>query len=169
LLHALSQAEFGLRRIDSSDIPETSNVAVTAQVAAANRNDAAVEQIVGRLSLEPRVSAVAWQMDWAIPEAQGAGPGFRQQAARMKAKLNSWNCGLVTRPWGLLCALIARPGNEYATKIANRDDGPGLRVSPTRDTVVLISNTNLVALTSALLGFRWKYRKTQTAFTRIGG
>jgi putative Mg2+ transporter-C (MgtC) family protein len=88
LLHALSQGEFGVRCIDSSDIPDTSNVAVTAQVAVANRNDAAVEQIVGWLSLEPRVSAVAWQMDWAIPEAQATGSGF--------PKHNSWNSRLVS-------------------------------------------------------------------------
>ena len=73
-------------------------MAVTAQVAAANRNDAAVEQIVGWLSLEPRVSAVAWQMDWAIPEAWARGSGVRQQATRIRTKLNSWNCGLVSDP-----------------------------------------------------------------------
>jgi len=69
LLHALSQGGCGLRRIDSSDIPDTSNVIVTALVVAARRNDAALEQIVGRLSLEPHVSAVAWQVDRTIPEA----------------------------------------------------------------------------------------------------
>ena len=53
LLHSLSQAGLGLRRIDSKDIPDTSKVAVTAQAVAAKRNDAALEQIVGRLSLEP--------------------------------------------------------------------------------------------------------------------
>jgi len=61
LLHALSQAGLGLRRIDSEDIPDTSKVAVTAQAVAAKRNDAALEQIVGRLSLEPQVTAATWQ------------------------------------------------------------------------------------------------------------
>ena len=69
LLHSLSQAELGLRRIDSKDIPDTSKVAVTAQAVAAKRNDAALEQIVGRLSLEPHVTAATWQVDRAIPEA----------------------------------------------------------------------------------------------------
>lgn len=32
-------------------------------------NSAALEQIVGRLSLEPPVSTVAWQVDRAIPES----------------------------------------------------------------------------------------------------
>jgi putative Mg2+ transporter-C (MgtC) family protein len=59
----------GLRRIDSSDIPDTAIVEITAQVLAAKRNDAALEQIVGRLSLEPHISAVAGQVDRTISEA----------------------------------------------------------------------------------------------------
>lgn len=69
LLHALSQAGLGLRRIESEDIPDTSKVTVMAQAVAAKRNDAALEQIVGRLSLEPTVSAATWQIDRSIPEA----------------------------------------------------------------------------------------------------
>ena len=68
LLHALSQAGLGLRRIDSEDIPDTSKVAVTAQAVSANRNDTALEQIVGRLSLEPYVSAATWQIERTISE-----------------------------------------------------------------------------------------------------
>ncbi len=40
LLHALSEAGLGLRRIESEDIPDTSKVTVTAQAVAAKRNDA---------------------------------------------------------------------------------------------------------------------------------
>jgi putative Mg2+ transporter-C (MgtC) family protein len=69
LLHALSQAGLGLRRMDSADIPETTKVIVTAQALAPKRNDAALEQIVGRLSLEPNITAATWQVDQAIPEA----------------------------------------------------------------------------------------------------
>ena len=69
LLHALSQAGLGLRRLDSEDIADTSKVTVKAQAVAAKRNDAALEQIVGRLSLEPNVSAATWQVDRSIPEA----------------------------------------------------------------------------------------------------
>jgi putative Mg2+ transporter-C (MgtC) family protein len=69
LLHALSQAGLGLRRLDSADIPDTSKVAVRAQAIGAKRNDAALEQIVGRLSLEPDVSAANWQVDRTNPEA----------------------------------------------------------------------------------------------------
>jgi len=54
---------------DSEDIPDTSKVTVTAQAVATKRNDTALEQIVGRLSLEPNVSAATWQIDRTIPEA----------------------------------------------------------------------------------------------------
>lgn len=69
LLHAFSQGRLGLRRMESADLSDTSKVVITAQVIAVNRNDAALEQIVGRLSLEPHISAVTWQVDRLIPEA----------------------------------------------------------------------------------------------------
>jgi putative Mg2+ transporter-C (MgtC) family protein len=68
LLHSLSQAGLGLRRIDSEDIEDTSKVTVTAQAVAATRIDGALEQIVGRLSLEPYVSAATWQIDRTISD-----------------------------------------------------------------------------------------------------
>jgi putative Mg2+ transporter-C (MgtC) family protein len=69
LLHALAQGGLGLRRIDSADIPDTAKVVITAQAWAAKRCDAALEHIVGRLSLEPQISAASWQVDRTIPEA----------------------------------------------------------------------------------------------------
>lgn len=69
LLQALSHAGLGLRRLDSEDVPDTSKVTVTAQAVASKRNDAALEHIVGRLSLDPNVSAATWQVDRSIPEA----------------------------------------------------------------------------------------------------
>jgi putative Mg2+ transporter-C (MgtC) family protein len=68
LLQALSQAGLGLHRITSEDIPETSKVIVTAQTVGAKRNDAALEQIVGRLSLEPDVSAANWEVERVVTE-----------------------------------------------------------------------------------------------------
>ena len=68
LLHALSQSGLGLRRMDSADIPDTSKVNVTAQAVAPKRIDAALEQIVGRLSLEPHITAASWGVDQAVPE-----------------------------------------------------------------------------------------------------
>ena len=69
LLQALSHAGLGLRRIESEDIPDTTRVTVTAQAVAPRRNDGALEQIVGRLSLEASVSSATWQIDRTIPEA----------------------------------------------------------------------------------------------------
>jgi putative Mg2+ transporter-C (MgtC) family protein len=72
LLHALSQSGLGLRRMDSEDIPDTLKVTVTAHAVAHKRDDAALEQIVGRLSLEPHISAATWQVDRMIPETEGS-------------------------------------------------------------------------------------------------
>lgn len=69
LLHALSGAELGLRQINSEDIPATSNVIVTANAMSSAQNNAALEQIVGRLSLEPYVSAAKWQVERAEIDA----------------------------------------------------------------------------------------------------
>ena len=69
LLHALSQSGLGLRRMDSADIPDSSKVNVTAQAVAAKRIDAALEQIVGRLSLEPHITAASWEVDRTVAEA----------------------------------------------------------------------------------------------------
>src|SRR5262245_22509367 len=69
LLQALSEAGLGLRRLDSEEVSDRSKVTVTAQAVSAKRNDAALEQTVGRLSLEPTVSGATWQIDRTIPEA----------------------------------------------------------------------------------------------------
>jgi putative Mg2+ transporter-C (MgtC) family protein len=69
VLHELSQAGLGLRRIDSEDIPDTSKIAVTAQAIAAKRDDAALERIVGRLSLEPHITAANWQVERTVADA----------------------------------------------------------------------------------------------------
>jgi putative Mg2+ transporter-C (MgtC) family protein len=68
LLHSLSQASLGLSRMDSADIADTAKVVITAQAIATKRSDAALEQIVGRVSLEPQVTAATWQVDSAILE-----------------------------------------------------------------------------------------------------
>ncbi|MGO8955310.1 MAG: hypothetical protein ACLPWS_13655 [Rhodomicrobium sp.] len=63
LLHALSQAGLGLRRIESEDLPDIAKVRVTAETAAGPRKDVALEQIAGRLSLELFVNAVSWEAE----------------------------------------------------------------------------------------------------------
>src|SRR5262249_38084926 len=69
LQRALAEAGLGLHRIHSADIIDTAKVTVTAQAVTSERKDAAIEAIVGRLSLEPFVIAAFWQIDRAIPEA----------------------------------------------------------------------------------------------------
>ena len=69
MLRELTHAGVGLRRIDSQDIPDTTKVRVTAQGVAAKRSDPALEQIVGRLSLEPEIFAATWQVDRSIPDS----------------------------------------------------------------------------------------------------
>ena len=62
-----------LRRLDSNDLEGTGRVIVTAFVSAHQRVDADVEKIVGRLSLEPTVSAARWQADVQLdPESQSS-------------------------------------------------------------------------------------------------
>lgn len=65
---APSQAGQGLRGIDSEAAPDRSKGAVKAQAVAANRNDAAMEPIVGRSRLEPRLTAAAGQVHHAIQD-----------------------------------------------------------------------------------------------------
>jgi putative Mg2+ transporter-C (MgtC) family protein len=62
LLQGTNSGGLGLRRLESTNIDGTDNVEVSASLFAANRNDAVLEQVIGRLSLEPKVSAVKWQV-----------------------------------------------------------------------------------------------------------
>jgi putative Mg2+ transporter-C (MgtC) family protein len=63
LLQGLAGGGLALRRLDSNDVGDTGRVVVTALMAAPRRIDADVEKIVGRLSLEPTVSAARWQAE----------------------------------------------------------------------------------------------------------
>jgi putative Mg2+ transporter-C (MgtC) family protein len=63
LLQGLSGSGLALRRLDSNDINGTDRVSVSAHLTATERIDSVVEKIVGRLSLEPTVSAARWQAD----------------------------------------------------------------------------------------------------------
>jgi putative Mg2+ transporter-C (MgtC) family protein len=66
LLQGLAGGALALRRLDSTDLDGGGRVVVTAYVTAAQRVDTDVEKIVGRLSLEPTVSAARWQADMRI-------------------------------------------------------------------------------------------------------
>ena len=63
LLQGLAGCGLALRRLDSNDLEGSGRVAVTAFMTASHRVDADVEKIVGRLSLEPTVSAARWQAE----------------------------------------------------------------------------------------------------------
>jgi uncharacterized membrane protein YhiD involved in acid resistance len=52
-----------LRRLDSANIEDSDRVEVTASGAVEGRPNAVLEQIVGRLSLEPAVTAARWRIE----------------------------------------------------------------------------------------------------------
>jgi putative Mg2+ transporter-C (MgtC) family protein len=55
--------QLSLRGLDSTDLAEGERVEVVAQLTAPSKCDAVLEQVVGRLSLEPTVSAASWSVD----------------------------------------------------------------------------------------------------------
>jgi putative Mg2+ transporter-C (MgtC) family protein len=68
LLQAAASARLGLRRLTSENLEASPNVAVSALLVSSSRNDAALEQIIGRMSLEPFVTAANWQTEQAAAE-----------------------------------------------------------------------------------------------------
>ena len=69
LLQAAAAAGLGLRRLTSENLEDSPQVTVSALLVAASRNDAALEQMIGRMSLEPYVTAVHWQAQQAAAES----------------------------------------------------------------------------------------------------
>ena len=63
LLQGLSAGGIQLRRLDSSNIEDSDRVEVLAVLSADRRADGVLEQIVGRLSLEPAVTAAGWRVE----------------------------------------------------------------------------------------------------------
>ncbi|MBV9239041.1 MAG: MgtC/SapB family protein [Xanthobacteraceae bacterium] len=63
LLQAASASQLSLRRLESIDVESSNRVEVTAQLTTHERSSAVLEQIVGRLSLEPTVSAASWSAE----------------------------------------------------------------------------------------------------------
>jgi len=62
LLQSTGNGHLSLRQLDSNDIEEAGRVEVTALLTSPVKNDAVLEQVVGRLSLEPTVSAASWSV-----------------------------------------------------------------------------------------------------------
>jgi putative Mg2+ transporter-C (MgtC) family protein len=62
LLQGLSEVGLALQELESSNTEQPGVVAIIAHVLATVRNDQALERLSGRLSLEPSVSGVRWQV-----------------------------------------------------------------------------------------------------------
>src|SRR6202045_5401773 len=62
LLQAAASAGLGLRRLTSAILEDSPQVAVSAFLGSARRNDAALEQMTGRMSRQPFVTAVLWHV-----------------------------------------------------------------------------------------------------------
>jgi putative Mg2+ transporter-C (MgtC) family protein len=60
LLQSTGVGHLSLRQLDSTDLEESGRVEVNAMLTSPVKNDAVLEQVVGRLSLEPTVSAASW-------------------------------------------------------------------------------------------------------------
>lgn len=67
LLQGLATGGLRLRELDSRHIEDSDRVEVSAHISAQGQGDSALEQIVGRLSLEPSVTAARWRIE-PVPE-----------------------------------------------------------------------------------------------------
>ncbi|MGY6628903.1 MAG: MgtC/SapB family protein [Oceanicaulis sp.] len=63
LLQGVASGKLHLRALESANIEESDRVEVSAALNADVRADSVLEQIVGRLSLEPAVTAARWRLD----------------------------------------------------------------------------------------------------------
>jgi putative Mg2+ transporter-C (MgtC) family protein len=63
LLQGTNSGQLSLRQLESTDIEGNGRVKVDAHLNAHSKSDAVLEQVVGRLSLEPTVSAASWRVE----------------------------------------------------------------------------------------------------------
>jgi putative Mg2+ transporter-C (MgtC) family protein len=63
VLNGIHVSTLHLRRLESANIEGTDRVEVTAAITADGRPDGSLEEIVGRLSLEPAVTAARWRVE----------------------------------------------------------------------------------------------------------
>jgi putative Mg2+ transporter-C (MgtC) family protein len=61
LVRGFGLSDLHLRELENTDIEDTGWVAVTATLTSEKRREIALEYIVGRLSLEPGVTAARWR------------------------------------------------------------------------------------------------------------
>jgi putative Mg2+ transporter-C (MgtC) family protein len=62
LLQGAGNGHLSLRQLDSTDLEDGGRVEVNAMLTSPIKCDAVLEQVVGRLSLEPTVSAASWSV-----------------------------------------------------------------------------------------------------------
>ncbi len=62
LLHSIGGQPLLLKSLKSNDVEHTDKVAVQAILISTGRQNVLLEQIVSRLSLEPGVSGVSWEI-----------------------------------------------------------------------------------------------------------
>lgn len=63
MLQGLGSAKLHLHQLESRNIDESDRVEVSAVITSDQREDASLEHIVGRLSLEPNVTAARWRVE----------------------------------------------------------------------------------------------------------
>lgn len=66
MLQGFASAKLHLQELDSRNIEDSDRVEVSAAITSDCREDAALEQIVGRLSLEPLVTAARWRAETVV-------------------------------------------------------------------------------------------------------
>jgi putative Mg2+ transporter-C (MgtC) family protein len=62
LLHSIGGQPLLLKSLKSEDLEHTDKIEVRAILTSTGRQNSLLEQIVGRLSLEPGVSGVSWEI-----------------------------------------------------------------------------------------------------------
>jgi putative Mg2+ transporter-C (MgtC) family protein len=62
LLHSVGQNGLALRSLISEDAESRDRIEIRADLAVENRDDKKLEDIIGRLSLEPGVSSISWSI-----------------------------------------------------------------------------------------------------------
>ena len=61
LLQAVAREPLTLRRVRHEEVSDTDKARITIELLSAGRNHSAMEQVAGRLGLEPSVSSVTWE------------------------------------------------------------------------------------------------------------
>ena len=129
LLQGLAAADLALRRLASTDVNGTGQVIVNANLIAHSRVDAAVENIVGRLSLEQTICAARWQtsldldhQSLTFSEAAGLVPTVVEYSnARAGATMEHARAGIVEQPAQqtdkILLAHRTKPSRIYNRKL----------------------------------------------------